>query len=64
MAKIFKKKYYCCGMLHVFTDKQLNQKTLSIIGKFPFMIDQIIRKPTLLGIDYQEITGKDINSVE
>ncbi len=63
LAERIEKRYYSCGALHIFTDKQLNQQMLNLIGKYPSIIDKIMRYPSLLISDYKEVTGVDISKI-
>ena len=58
LASRFGKKYYSCGMLHIFTEYGLNTLTLKFIQKRPSFFDRMYQRQSLLGEDYKNLTGK------
>lgn len=57
LAEKFDRHYVGYRGLHIFSKQQINQKSLFFAIRFSSLINLLKRRRSLLGDDYQRITG-------
>ena len=60
LADYFDRYYYCCGGLHIFSKEEIPKPILKIAGRFPGIVNRVVKRESLLANDYNRIVGKDL----
>jgi len=60
LAGYFNRHYYYCGGLHIFSTEKLFEPFLKVAGRFPGVVNRVVRRESLLAGDYNSIVGEKL----